>query len=259
MRTTTFKRAARSAAVLTVPVAVAFMVSSGPATAADAGQLEVTTTIAYDYTIAETEDGNGSLGVSGEIPVFPAGDPSATLYGSYGTDTYTVGFEQDLTGAGGTTVYGEVYPADGLTLGIENTTNSEGSETTVYGDYATDAYGVGGEYNLTTGEGSLYGEIYPADGATLGATVNTDGDVSVYGSYETDDYSVGFNSDLGGDTTVYAETYPNENTTVGVDANLTTGESNAYGSTSVPRGDNATLNTSWEYGITDPAEAPVAP
>lgn len=207
MNSKSFKRISRSAAILTAPVAAAMMISSAPANAAT--ETTVTTTIEYDYVIAETADGNGTLGVEGEIPLIGDGDPSTTLYGTYETDDYAVGFEQGLGEDGETVVWGEVYPTDELTVGAEH--NITANETTVYADYETDNYAVGGEYTLQTGEGSVYGEIYPADGLTLGVEADTDGNVVLYGEYEV-----------------------NDNLTVGGEYNVTNGEASVNATYEVP-------------------------
>ncbi|CAM3689218.1 hypothetical protein [Smaragdicoccus niigatensis] len=212
MNTKSLKRVTRVAAVLSVPVAAAMIVTAGPATAVSAGELLVTTTIDYDYAVIDNtdDDGNGFVaGVNGSIPVF-SNDPEAAtetnIYATYTQPTYSLGYtynvEDNLS-----TVTAEVYPADNVTVGITADSSGDASvyagyddgtvafggaydlktgETTVNASYTTDQYSVGGEANLTTGEASVYGEIYPDANTTLGVTASNDGSSSLYGSHTTD-------------------------------------------------------------------------
>ncbi|MCE5292425.1 MAG: hypothetical protein LLG14_24770 [Nocardiaceae bacterium] len=240
MNTKSLKRVSRVAAVLTVPVAAAMIVTAGPATAVDAGELLVTTTIDYDYAVIDNtdDDGNGFVaGVEGSIPVF-SNDPDAAtetnVYATYTQPNYSLGYtynvEDDLS-----TVTAEVYPADNVTVGI--TADSDGGAA-VYAGYDDGTVAFGGEYDLVSGE----------------TTVNA--------SYTTDQYGVGgeytFAPDGTGSGSVYGEIYPDENTTLGVTAS-TDGSSSLYGSHTTEINDNVSVTTSFEYGLTDPAPAPVQP
>ena len=234
MNTKSVKRVSRTAAILTVPVAAALVISSAPASAA-AGDLEVTTTIEYDYAVIDNGDGF-TAGVAGSIPIFstdPDVETDTNLYVTQETDTYLVGYNYNVE-SGESTVTGEVYPTENTTVGIES--NLTTGETTVYAGYDDDTVAFGGEYNLTTGE------------------------VTVNASYTTDDYSVGGEYNLTtGEGSVYGEVYPDENTTVGVTAS-TDGSSEVYGSHETEVNDNVTIKTEWTYGLTDAAEEePVAP
>ena len=233
MNTKSLKRVTRAAAIFSVPIAASAMIASAPANAA-VGDVEVTTTIDYDYPLID--NGNGfTAGVEGSIPVFST-DPTVTtdtnIYATQETDNYLVGYNYNVE-SGESTVTGEIYPSENVTLGVES--NLTTGDTTLYGGYDDGTVAFGAEYDVASGE----------------TTVNA--------SYTTDDYSVGGEYNLAtGDASVYGEVYPDENTTVGITAS-NDGEANLYGSHETAVNDNVTVTTEWTVDIADAPEEPVAP